>query len=42
MAAGTSLICEVTILSDCSYQSFSIWALFLVRSVQFLFSFLAM
>ena len=29
MVAETSLICEITVLSDCSYQSFSIWALFL-------------
>ena len=28
MAAGTSLICDTTILSDCSYQINSIWALF--------------
>ena len=28
MAAGTSLICDTTILSDCSYRIYSIWALF--------------
>ena len=28
MAAGTSLICDTTILSDCSYRINSIWALF--------------
>ena len=28
MDAGTSLICDTTILSDCSYRIYSIWALF--------------
>ena len=31
MAAGTSLICDTTILSDCSYRNNSIWALFFVE-----------
>ena len=28
MAAGTTLICDTTILSDCFYRINSIWALF--------------
>ena len=37
MAAGTSLICDTTILSDCSYRINSIWALFFgeISSISF-------
>ena len=37
MAAGTSLICDTTILSDCSYRIYSIWVLFFdeISSISF-------
>ena len=37
MAAGTSLICDTTILSDCSYRINSNWALFFgeISSISF-------
>ena len=37
MAAGTSLICDTSILSGCSYRINSIWALFFgeVNSISF-------
>ena len=38
MAAGTSLICDTTILSDCSYRINSIWALFFAEFSSISFS----
>ena len=42
MAAGTSLICDTTILSDCSYRFFFMGFVFLARLVQFLFLLIAL